>query len=48
MDPEANLAKGETIADCVVIVLKKDVSPREVWFKGDYAVDDDAVGWKID
>jgi hypothetical protein len=48
VDPEANLAKGEAVADCVVIVLRKDVTPREVWFKGDYASEDAPVGWKVD
>jgi hypothetical protein len=47
-DPEANLAGGEAIADCVVIALPKGVSPREVEFRGDYAVEDAAVAWSID
>lgn len=48
VDPEANLEEGEAIEDCVVIVLKKDVTPREVWFRGDYAAEDQPVGWKVD
>jgi len=48
VDPEANLEEGEAIEDCVVIALKKDVSPREVWFQGDYAAEDRPVGWKVD
>ncbi|HKH29536.1 MAG TPA: hypothetical protein VKA45_00655 [Gaiellaceae bacterium] len=47
-DAEANLAEGEAIDDCVVIVLKEAVTPRQVRFQGDYAVQQDAVAWKVD
>ena len=47
-DPEANLAQGEAIADCAVVVLKEGISPREVRFQGDYATDKEPVGWKVD
>jgi hypothetical protein len=47
-DPQATLANGEAIADCVVITLKKGVSPQEVRFEGDYAVEQEPVGWKVD
>jgi hypothetical protein len=47
-DPEANLAQGEAIADCAVVVLKEGVSPQEVQFQGDYAAGKEPVGWRVD
>jgi hypothetical protein len=47
-DPEANLAQGEAIADCAVVVVREGVSPHEVRFQGDYASGKEPVAWKAD
>jgi hypothetical protein len=48
VDPTAALAAEEAVADCTVITLKEGVSPQEVRFQGDYAADEDPIGWKVE
>jgi hypothetical protein len=47
-DPQATLEPEQAIADCVVISLVEGVSPQDVRFQGDYAVDQEPVGWKVE
>ena len=46
-DSQATLAPDQAIADCVVISMTEGVTPEEVRFVGDYAVDQDPVAWKV-
>jgi hypothetical protein len=47
-DAEATLAAQEAIADCAIFAVTEGVSPREVRFVADYAVQEEPVGWKVE
>ena len=47
-EPTATLAPEQAIADCVVITVVEGVSPQNVRFQADYAVDEEPVGWKVE
>jgi hypothetical protein len=48
VDSTAALAPEDAVTDCVVIVLKEGVSPQQVRFQGDYASQDEPVGWSLE
>jgi hypothetical protein len=47
-DAGATLSPQDAIADCAIFAVTKGVSPREVRFVGDYAVQQKPVGWKVE
>ena len=47
-DAKATLSAQKAIADCAIFAVTKGVSPREVRFVGDYAVQQKPVGWKVE
>jgi len=46
-DSQATLAKGEAILDCAIVAISDDVSPEVVLFEGDYADQNEPVGWTV-
>jgi hypothetical protein len=46
-DPQSTLAKGEAIMDCAIVAVNDDVSPEVVLFEGNYADQEEPVGWTV-
>ena len=46
-DTQATLAKGEAIVDCAIVAISDGVSPDLVLFEGDYADENEPVGWTV-
>lgn len=46
-DTQATLAKGEAIVDCAIVAISDGVSPEVVLFEGDYADQDEPIGWTV-
>ncbi len=47
-DAQATLSAQKAIADCAIFAVTKGVTPREVRFVGDYAVQQKPVGWRVE
>lgn len=48
VESDATLEPEQAVADCAVVTVTEGVSPREVRFIGDYAANEEPVGWKVE
>jgi hypothetical protein len=46
-ESDATLAADEAIIDCAIVAIKDDVSAEVVLFEGDYADENEPVGWTV-